>query len=157
MGGSSAVLGRQRRVSFRHFRYDRRRRNLTLALAQPLAGFLPAFLGLPMSGISGFVREDEFGGLEHGYLLHSITTSRQPPFHPRRAKMKRRPILAGARRSPRSRSRKWVVPMPVMCDGKLPVNRARAGNQPLSQNSEGETRTARPAPGSVKIPFNYGA
>src|SRR6476659_6416704 len=64
IGGSSAALGRQRRVSYRHFRHDRRRRNLTLALAQPLAGFLPAFLGFPMSGVSGFVREDEFGGLK---------------------------------------------------------------------------------------------
>src|SRR3954470_19771138 len=82
IGENSAALGRQRRVSYRHFRHDRRRRNLTLALAQPLAGFLPAFLGLPMSGVSGCVREDEFGGLEHGYLLRSITTGRQPPFRP---------------------------------------------------------------------------
>src|SRR3954470_17148085 len=66
IGGSSAALGRQRRVSFRHFRHDRRRRDLTLALAQPFAGFLPTFFRLPMSGVSGFVGEDEFGGLEHG-------------------------------------------------------------------------------------------
>ena len=66
-GPASGPLGRRRRVRYRHFRNQGRRGHFALATPQPFTGFLPATLRFPMSGVSGLVRKDEFGCLEHGY------------------------------------------------------------------------------------------
>src|SRR4051812_50176574 len=45
-----------------------------------------------------------------------------------------------------------------MCDGKIAGEPAQGQETSHSPKiPKGETRTARPTPGSVKIPFNYGA